>query len=451
MRSGQADQSWERSRAVPGDDDATFPDAFYQELLETAPDGVVVADDDGIIRLVNRQAEVLFGWGRGQLIGQPLEILIPHRVREVHPKHRAGFMAKPTTRPMAAGFNLNACRSDGSELPVDISLSPLNIAGRVWVSAAVRDATARMAAEDALRNANEQLTATVAELERRSGELALLNEMGDLLQSCLTSEEAGQVIASFAARVFPDAGGALYLPDQVSSRLDLEIVWGSDNLPQAATLGPEDCWALRRGRPYWSLDRLACRHALDSPATHTMCLPLIAQGIVLGLVCFTSDTAAETSRSAEDALGRVAPTIAEHISLALANVRLRETLQARSIHDALTGLYNRRHLDERIEAAVAAANRRREPLSLLAIDIDHFKRYNDGRGHAAGDEMLRRVADTIRSGVRPTDLVFRPGGDEFIVLLPETSSESAHHRAEAICAAIASQDDIPITASVGVA
>lgn len=87
------------------------------------------------------------------------------------------------TRPMAAGFNLNARRSDGTELPVDISLSPVQVGDVVWVSAAIRDATARMAAEDALRRANDQLTATVGALERRGREMALINEMGDLFQT----------------------------------------------------------------------------------------------------------------------------------------------------------------------------------------------------------------------------------------------------------------------------
>jgi PAS domain S-box-containing protein len=124
-----------------------FGTDFFEQLVETAPDGIVVVDARGIIRLANRQSESLFGWRRDDLIGKPIELLVPDRVRRAHPDHRARYTASPRTRPMAAGLELTARKADGSEFPVDISLSPLDTGVEVWVSAAIRDATARKRAE----------------------------------------------------------------------------------------------------------------------------------------------------------------------------------------------------------------------------------------------------------------------------------------------------------------
>ena len=431
-------------------DPAQLSSDFYQELLETAPDGIVVVDDTGTIRAVNRQAELLFGWSRKSVVGRSIELLIPERSRAVHPRHRAMFMAAPATRPMAAGFNLNARRSDGTELPVDISLSPVPVGDAVWVSAAIRDATARMAAEDALRRINEQLTATVAALERRGREMALINEMGDLFQSCLTTEEAAGVIATFAGRAFPDTAVAVYLAHLPGQQLTLENLPGTDRTAPPI-LPAQDCWALRYANPFRSTCEMACPHVVAQGAGGALCLPLVDQEMVLGLVSFLERDRSGRSRPLDESLTRLAPAITEHMSLALTNVRLREALHVRSIQDALTGLFNRRHFDEMIDAAVGDAEDGGEPLAVLAIDIDDFKGFNDGNGHSAGDLLLQQVADSIRACVRPADLVFRTGGDEFVVVLPGTAPDAAVRRAEAFCDAIGRRDDLPVTVSVGVA
>ena len=121
--------------------------ASTEQLLDSAPDGMVIIDHSGVIRLVNRQAEALFGYRRDELIGEPVEVLVPDRVRPVHPAHRAGYFANPTARPMGAGLELAARRKDGTEFPVDISLSSLETEQGMLVSAAVRDITDRRRSE----------------------------------------------------------------------------------------------------------------------------------------------------------------------------------------------------------------------------------------------------------------------------------------------------------------
>ncbi|WP_324787764.1 PAS domain S-box protein [Streptomyces sp. H51] len=119
----------------------------FRGLLEAAPDAMVIVDDTGTIRLVNAQTEALFGYPRGELLGRPVELLIPRRFRAQHTVHRGGYAANRQVRPMGAGLDLHGLRRDGTEFPVEISLSPLETAEGLLVSAAVRDVSDRKAAE----------------------------------------------------------------------------------------------------------------------------------------------------------------------------------------------------------------------------------------------------------------------------------------------------------------
>ncbi|PSJ17363.1 PAS domain-containing sensor histidine kinase [Nitrosomonas supralitoralis] len=127
--------------------DARSSEARYRGLLESAPDGIVIADEDGHITMANVQAEKWFGYTQNELIGQPIEKLIPERFRATHPCHRKNYLANPVARPMGAGLELHGRRSDGSEFPVEISLSPLETNQGLLVTSIIRDITARKQAE----------------------------------------------------------------------------------------------------------------------------------------------------------------------------------------------------------------------------------------------------------------------------------------------------------------
>ena len=294
---------------------------------------------------------------------------------------------------------------------------------------AMMDITERKQAEAALQEANEKMARSLSELELRNQQIVQLNEMSDLLQSTLSEVEAHAIIANAAKQLFPGTVGALYLFNPEHTVVNVAATWG-DPPPAARTFAPNDCWALRRGQTHRLYDdesKPPCWHILEQPIPAvTYCLPMVAQGEVLGILHLQSssrDTMTEPKQ-------QLAYTVVEQASMALSNLKLREALREQSIRDPLTGLYNRRYMEEVFRQQLSRVTRHLHPLGIIMIDIDHFKSFNDTHGHAAGDALLRELARFLQSHIRGEDVACRYGGEEFILIIPDASLEIARQRAE---------------------
>jgi diguanylate cyclase (GGDEF)-like protein len=292
----------------------------------------------------------------------------------------------------------------------------------------------RTAAEAELRTTGERLTAGMAALEARNHEMHTCRRMTEALQSCASMDECYALIARFGNQLFPANAGVLYIFHPSRDVLESVCEWGSPRL-RRAFMEPADCWALRRSQAHLANDLgadLICPHAAsaEAPLSPHLCVPLSAQGDAIGLLSIES-AAAEAPIDAP--LQAIAETIAEQLSLSLSNMRLREAMHQQSITDALTGLYNRRYLEETLRRELLRAARKQQVVSLIMLDADHFKRFNDTFGHDAGDLVLRTLAGLMRQHARATDIVCRYGGEEFVMIMPEMDLAMALQRAGQLC------------------
>src|SRR6266403_2187503 len=138
----------------------------------------------------------------------------------------------------------------------------------------------------------------------------------------------------------------------------------------------------------------------------------------------------EVIRPLSDSKRQLATAVAEQVGLALANLKLRETLRLLSVRDPLTGLFNRRFMQESLERELRRAARSSRPLGGILLDIDHFKQFNDSYSHEAGDIVLRELGGFLQSQIRGEDIACRVGGEEFLLILPDTSLDVTRQRAE---------------------
>jgi PAS domain S-box-containing protein len=174
----------------------------FRALLEAAPDAMVITRSDGTITLVNAQTEELFGWDRAELVGKPIETLVPDRFRGVHAQHRAGFSDESRRRPMGAGLDLVAVKDDGTEFPVEISLSPIHSHGVRFVSAAIRDVTDRKRVEEQIRASLLEKEALLKEVHHRvKNNLQVISSLLNLQAANITDPAALEMFRESQDRV----------------------------------------------------------------------------------------------------------------------------------------------------------------------------------------------------------------------------------------------------------
>lgn len=442
-------------------------------LLTNLPDPVFILDVRANIIDANPAAAYLMGYPKPQLLlgKNEIDLLEPELATETRDEdqtilktgqsliHKEVTCLNRTTREWQQLLVTKAALHDQYE----------QIIGLVAI---VQNITPQKQAEEALRSANQKLSEGIAELEQRTQEMDSFTQMMDLLSACPNAEEAYKIIEDQLGSLNLADSGMLYMIKPSRNNVQQVAAWGQ-SVSDPLVFPPGDCWSLRRGRLHTvefhpstqhedhHANPLICQHISSTAPADYLCLPLVAQGETLGILHLRhleSMESAETSKSwfTPQRIQRI-NIIVESLALAIANLTLRTTLRQQSIRDPLTGLYNRRYLEETLERELLRASRSKKNVGLMMIDVDHFKQFNDTYGHPAADAVLSAISHLFTSCIRREDLVCRYGGEEILIMLPETDLETTCQRAEGIREKVAQlnvqyQGQVlePVSISIGV-
>lgn len=407
---------------------------YLDSLIQNCPLGIAVLDRKGGVNLANSAFENLFQYDRHELASIDIGTMgIPGDdgtdSAQLIPQIFAGKALHRTVRQR---------RKDGKPLDLALHGVPLLLNNEVQGAYLIyEDISELIRANEAQRQHAQSLDHLVKELEHRTKQITALNEMGALLQCSGTVQEACVVVADCVQKLFPGApSGALYLFRSSRDLVEAAIRWGKQDT-LAPTFPPSACWCLRRGQPHWSIDAVSCLHLTTSPTLERICVPMVAQGNTIGVLHleFEDSTRPESHSGTlgfRESRQQLAISVASQIALSLASLQLRDTLREQSIRDPLTRLFNRRFLEESLERELQLATRKKQAIAIIFVDLDHFKRFNDTFGHDAGDMVLQSLADLLRTFFRATDICCRFGGEEFAIILPESSAQDAATRANVL-------------------
>jgi diguanylate cyclase (GGDEF)-like protein/PAS domain S-box-containing protein len=385
-------------------------------------------DPHGRVATWNLGANRIKGYSKEEIIGKHFSIFYPPEDIAAGKPEAALQIAAQEGRYEDEGWRV---RKDGSRFLASVIITALRdqSGSLCGFGKVTRDVTERREAE----NARQETRA----LQQRTTEITLLSQLGTLLHACLTTEEAFKVFGQFAPRLFPNESGALYVLSPSHNVLESASSWG-DFPAGEQVFPPDDCWALRSGRMHYvdeASSAVLCSHLSATPTVAHLCVPMAAQGETLGILHVHSNPMnspgrKEAIRPLSVSDRQLATAVAEQVGLALANLKLRETLRLLSVRDPLTGLFNRRFMQESLERELRRAARSNKPLGGILLDIDHFKQFNDSYGHEAGDTVLRELGGFLHSQIRGEDIACRVGGEEFLLILPDTSLDTTLQRAE---------------------
>lgn len=358
---------------------------FSPELIANAPNAMVVVDSTGIIVAVNSAAEQIFGYDPDQLVGEPVEILLPARYRTAHRLMRRRHMSNPEPRLMGSGRELKGLRKDGSEFDVEVGLNPVSTPQGMATLVAVSDISSRKSAEHCENTSKELFNAIF-----RSSPFSII-----------TTDTAGLIIA-----MNPAAERLLWYGEgELLGKPSTEVLHDPQLLRQRAWQLSEE-FGERIGPGFDAISRNARLGISEEIDWHYL----------------RKDGTPLPVRLTITALRDLDNCIVGYLGMAYdlsERQRAQQYINHIALHDELTGLPNRTMLHNRLDQEIQRCNGTEIRLAVMLVDLDNFKRLNDSLGHNIGDQVLLHVASEIKKSVSEDALVARMGGDEFAVLLPQ--------------------------------
>lgn len=397
----------------------------FRNIIEIAPIGTAIISVEGKYLHVNRIMSEILKYSDEEFRKMSVEDTIyPDDVKS----------SLDTMHQLLAGeikiahSEKRYARKDGSIIwaMVGVSLLRDNEGNPLHFISQIIDVTDRIQIEKKMNELNRQTLATLNELKQVEHEENLLNKLNGLLQLCLTLEETYPGISLIAQEIFPELSGALSIFNKSTQNMETTIQWGKDQLLQSYFL-PIDCLAIRGGSVIIVDDPkkfILSANFISLPQGGYIGLPLIVQKDIVGVIHLFAPAGEVTSKHQQD----LSITFSNIIKLALANINLRESLLELSLHDPLTGLFNRRYVNETLSRELIRIEREKNKLCVAMLDIDDFKKFNDTSGHDAGDEVLKHIGSLLKKTFRGSDIPCRFGGEEFLVIMPTSDLKSAVNR-----------------------
>jgi diguanylate cyclase (GGDEF)-like protein/PAS domain S-box-containing protein len=413
---------------------------LFRTMMDSSADHIYFKDDKNRFLLINRSLADQFKLrDPAEAVGKTdYDFFSEEHARKAF-HDEEGILAYG--RPLI-GIEEKETWPDGHETWTSTSKFPMRdtegkIIGTFGIS---REITERKNLELAIQMANDKLSVMVNWLEGRNREISVLSEMGKLLEGCRSPEEAYPIISAQMNRLIPVDTGKLYLFDKDRKMLMCVASWGAEPGPADSFL-PEECRGVLSRQVFTMASTIhaeqSCRHleSVTGGGLVHLCAPLLSQEEVIGVLHLRSRRK-EGGDTLPDLKQQLAVMAADHIALALSNLTLQETLRRQSIRDPLTGLFNRRYLEESLLFALNETRGRGSTLGVIMLDVDRLKQVNDTFGHEAGDSLLRALGQWLQTNIRTGDISCRYGGDEFVLIFPDATLDATLQRAQQICAGV---------------
>ena len=448
---------------------------LQNEILQRADTTIIATDPDGLVTLFNQAAEYRLGYRQNEVVGK-MSILNFHQSHELEaqanqPMYRSGGAGKNLFSVLVGKAQTGATErrewtyvaKNGQTFSALLAFSRLedeqgNISGYLAVGT---DLTERKAHE-ATTLANSTLTMRLDQMKKREQESHILREGTEYLHCCETLIEGFSVVRRFFSELLSDAWLEMYKVHSKDAYLErLSHEEDREEGKDQVLIPADQCWAMRAKRAHLSEvggPGMICRHLSEESGKTAYCIPLMHGQDIFAVMTVYIDMNGHSSESESESSSRnflsELSTMAHHFSVSLANVKLREKLQTQATRDYLTGLRNRREFRNRLNEFQSIWMRNRRNFSLLMLDIDCFKKINDGHGHDRGDEVIRTFSKVLKENIRDVDCLARLGGDEFALLLHETGKTGAVPKAERLRVLIEKTYfgiREPVTVSIGIA